>query len=103
MGLDQYWVLKPTKEEEAFALVTGEQTLRHDIGYHRKFWPLHEFLRQYAQTEDFNCEDLLITKEIYKALLVFDETQNNHELTRVLKEVNRFMNEGREVIYYGWY
>jgi hypothetical protein len=103
MGLDQYWQLEPTKEEQAYTLVTGERAIREDIGYHRKFWALQEFLQQYSKTEDFNCEDLIITEEIYQSLVEFSKQQANLELASVLEKTKKYMNEGRVVIYHGWY
>jgi hypothetical protein len=103
MGLDQYWVLGPTKEEEAFALITGNEIIRNDFGYHRKFWKLHHFLHQYAKTEDFNCEELIIDEKIYHDLLDFLVTEPDYVLQSVLLKVREYLAEGRTVIYYGSY
>ena len=103
MGLDQYWKLEPTNKEKTEALLLGEEAMGEQIGYHIKFWSLQHLLSKYANTEDFNCEDLIITKEIYQDLVNFNLSEKNQDLKIVLSKIVHYLAQGRTVIYVGWY
>lgn len=115
MGLDQYWFCEPTAEEKMEALVMGKAEPTEEMGYHRKWHSLNDFLGElYAQEnpiEDFNCAMFVIEfehlDELELALLdgrIAPRDQEEHaDFHTLLKLIRSRLNEGRTVTYHPWW
>ena len=84
MGLDQYWLMERSAEEKVELSLTGESDPHEyiEIGYHRKFYDLNEYIAQHrfdwfdsfeqeedTYGDDFNCSYTLITASAYDSIL----------------------------------
>ncbi|MGH1461263.1 MAG: hypothetical protein ACRBB6_04425 [Neptuniibacter sp.] len=118
MGLDQYWFLEKTKEEKMKDLITNENTENDQIGYHRKWYHLNEFMgEQYPDdVGEYNCVDLVISIDIVESLELWikrytysrayteDEFSEAEEFQNsTLPLIRKYVEEGRTVIYHPWW
>jgi hypothetical protein len=113
MGLDQYWYVSEPKQ----------------FAYHRKFNALQGFMEEMFREQegegDFNCRDVIITKEILDQLearikedrleptsgFFFGNTdkddwyrQDVEELMdTVIPEARKYLEEGKKVVYTSWW
>lgn len=111
MGLDMYWFVKPTKKEKTIALIKGEEAEIMEIGYFRKYHSLNEFILEYVEDTlkgDGNCEDVPMNEEILDAIEIWndcDEAITDHKeyLDSIINKCRTFIEQGREVVYHGWW
>lgn len=118
MGLDQYWELEPTPEQKTKALLEGHVATTEEIGYHRKWHDLNEFMYNFTITDSALdgyievsiTQDILDEVEIWcrayhksKDYDQYDEyvypTPSTYLKEDIIPKIQKYLNEGREVTY----
>lgn len=115
MGLDQYWFRAPNNTEKTEALLKGEEAKVEEIGYHRKWHELNEFMGnlwdEYGQPHfgndehyDFNCANFPIDLGIIERLRTWHSQQDDVlEFPDLLDSIERYINAGDTVYYRPWW
>lgn len=109
MGLDQYWYMHPTAEERAEALLEDKEIDAEQIGYHRKFHELNDFMgdlffREHPKEMEFNCAEFTITPEILQEIEDFNIAgPYSDELDKAIERIKAAHAAGREVFYHPWW
>jgi hypothetical protein len=119
VGLDAYWKVKRTPEEMATQLLKGEEIDQwHEFGYHRKFHDLNEFMGNYAENSDYNCENIEVTESMLNALAEWNKKEafikyawekhtededGDNDLNRFILQAKQYLKDGREVVYMAWW
>lgn len=108
MGLDQYWLVKPTDEEKTDALLQGKECEDKEIGYHRKFHSLNDYILGELCSDQIeesgNCEDISIGySELDDLEDWMDENECQEEMADVIENIRSALNAGREVYYHAWW
>jgi hypothetical protein len=124
MGLDQYWLSGPTAKEKLEASLTGYEHELGDVGYHRKFHSLNEFIAE-AQLfwdndheindKDFNCSMIPITPDaisdvknwanhfITYADDDWESDQAKELVNDIIPDIERLLDEGKTIYYHPWW
>lgn len=120
MGLDQYWLVKPNEEDKAEALLLGHKAQYKEIGYHRKWHGLQDFMDEFydkgeldRDNFDGNGVDITITEDIVYRLEAWSQTlldnyeEDNsgsyplHLRQNIIPRIRHELKQGREVVYNG--
>lgn len=113
MGLNQYWFRKRTPEEKTEQLLQNQEVKDNiEIGYHRKWRELQEFLDQYYTVPDSNCEELEINYDILSDLENWATTLEGRHYSATdawvlenttLPLIRQLLDQGHQVVYWPWW
>lgn len=116
MGLDQYWFKGPTKVEKLEQCLLGETVSWQQIGYHRKWHELNDFMGSLWEQEtpqsrcdNFNCTLFELDTDHLEAISEWADQQYQDDdyvadlINNIIPALYDAHKEGRPIVYHPWW